>query len=159
MNVYQKQFEKRRETSAYWHNKSQDLLVSARTLSNAMQNDNRLEINCQAPYKMLMGMAFELLFKCHCVDAEVSFRHTHNLVELASAAGLSATSHEIAILRDLSAFIVWDGRYPVPKTSKLLEEHWKHQSNSVQCADSDFEKLLPIWRRFSDLYLLKHQDR
>jgi hypothetical protein len=155
VNVYQNQFDERQQTSAYWHNRSHDLLVSARTLSKAMEDDKRLEVNCLPSYKMLIGMSFELLLKCHCIAAETSFRPTHDLVELARTANLRVSKHEIEVLKILSAFIIWDGRYPIPKTVKMLEEHWKHQNDFLQGDELDFEKLLPIWRRFSDLYLEK----
>lgn len=153
MNVYQNVFDERRRSSAYWHNRSSDLLISARTLSKAMAESNGLELSCWAPYKMLIGMSFELLFKCHCVENGIAFRPTHDLVQLARTANLPISAHEIDILKTLSAFIVWDGRYPIAKTVNLLEEHWKHQSKSSQGDELDFDKLLPIWRRFSDLYL------
>jgi len=157
VNVYQNEFDKRQRSSAYWHNGSHDLLVSARTLSKAMADNKGLEVNYWAPYKMLIGMSFELLFKCHCVEAGTSFRHTHDLVELAKTANLRASRHEIEVFKTLSAFIIWDGRYPIPKTAKSLEEHWKHQIDLSQSDELDFEILLPIWRRFSDLYLERHR--
>lgn len=146
-------FDERRTSSAYWHNRSSDLLISARTLSKAMAESHGLELSCWAPYKMLIGMSFELLFKCHCVETGITFRPTHDLVQLARTANLPISGPETGILKTLSAFIVWDGRYPIPKTVELFEEHWKHQSKSSQDDELDFDKLLPIWRRFSDLYL------
>lgn len=157
VDVYQKQFDERQKTPAYWHNKSNDLLVSARALSRAMEDCKSLEINCWAPYKMLIGMSFELLFKCHCIAAGTNFRPTHDLVELARSANLRTSKHEDEVLKTLSAFIIWDGRYPTPKTATLLEQHWKRQRDFLQCDELDFEKLLPIWRRFSDLYLEAHR--
>lgn len=118
-----------------------------------MAERDGLELSCWAPYKMLIGMSFELLFKSHCVKNGIAFRPTHDLVQLVRTANLPISGHEIDILKTLSAFIVWDGRYPIPKTVELLEEHWKHQSKSSQDDELDFDKLLPIWRRYSDLYL------
>lgn len=67
MDLYEKQYETRKNTPAYWHNKSTDLFISARTLWKSMESNKNLEVNCWSTYKMLMGMAFELLFKAHCV--------------------------------------------------------------------------------------------
>ena len=165
MDLYNKQFELRQETPAYWHNKSLDLLVSARTLWKAMQKERNLEINCWSTYKMLMGMSLELLFKAHCVGAGVSFGATHDLVSLAKTANFT-TSKENGILNVLSEYIIGDGRYPTPKKPQHLENHWKNQNKvlndkknlgglTVQVSNNklDFENLLPIWRKYSDLFM------
>lgn len=94
MDLYNKQFELRQETPAYWHNKSHDLLVSARTLWKAMQKERDLEINSWSTYKILMGMSLELLFKAHCVGAGVSFGATHDLVSLAKTANFTTSKEE-----------------------------------------------------------------
>lgn len=93
MDAYQKQFELRQETPAYWHSKSHDLFVSARTLLKAMQGDKSLKINCWSTYKMLMGMSLELVFKAHCVGGGISFGATHDLVLLAKTANMITTKN------------------------------------------------------------------
>ncbi|WP_063704345.1 hypothetical protein [Pseudoalteromonas gelatinilytica] len=166
MNIYNKQFELREETPAYWHNKSNDLLVSARTLWEAMQKEKALVINCWSTYKMLMGMSFELLFKAHCVGAGIRFGATHDLVSLAKTANFTMSKEENGILNVLSEYIIWDGRYPIPKRSQHLENHWKSQNKvlndkkslgglTVQTPNDklDFDNLLPIWRNYSELYM------
>lgn len=166
MDAYQKQFDVRQRNSAYWHGKSHDLLISALTLWKAMQGNNILEANCWGAYKMLMGMSFELLFKAHCVGAGISFRATHDLCELAQTADFTVSKQEAGIFRVLSGHIIWDGRYPIPKTPNQLENHWKLESDVLSdpaCIGDfstvpltgklDYEDLLPIWKRFSDLYL------
>ena len=166
MDTYQNQFNLRQGTSSYWHSKSHDLLVSARTLWVAMQENCNLEVNCWATYKMLIGMSFELMFKAHCVGAKIEFCKNHKLSDLAATAGVSITEAEKAILDILAEYIIWDGRYPTPKNSQHLREHWKNQSDilsdEVQMGNLkarrpngklDFGNLQPIWRRFSDAYL------
>lgn len=166
MDTYQKQFELRQETPAYWHNKSHDLFVSARTLWMAMQNDKNLEVNCWSTYKMLMGMSLELLFKAHCVGAGISFGATHDLVSLAKTANFTTSKDENGIFNVLSEYIIWDGRYPTPKKFQHLESHWKNQNKvlndnkklgnlTVQVSNNklDFENLLPVWRKYSDLFM------
>lgn len=152
MDLYNKQFELRQETPGYWHNKSHDLLISARTLWKAMQSEKELEINCWATYKMLMGMSFELLFKAHCIGSGIEFNPTHDLVALASTASLPTSKDENKILKVLSEYVIWDGRYPTPKKPEHLKGHWKNQ---VSLLDDklDLEKLMPIWRRFSDSFM------
>lgn len=152
MDLYNKQFEQRQEIPGYWHSKSHDLLVSARTLWKAMQSKKELEINCLATYKMLMGMSFELLFKAHCIGSGTEFRSTHDLVALANTARLCTSKDENKILKVLSEYIIWDGRYPTPKNPEHLKEHWKNQASLLDDT-LDLEKLMPLWRRFSDSFM------
>ena len=152
MDIYNKHFELRQETPGYWHNKSLDLLVSARTLWRAMQSEKELKINCWATYKMLMGMSFELLFKAHCIGSGKYLSTTHDLVVLANTASLPTSKDENKILKVLTEYIIWDGRYPTPKKLEHLERHWKNKANGLD--DSlEFEELMPIWRRFSDSFI------
>lgn len=153
MDAYRKQFELRQDAPAYWHNKSHDLLVSARILWKAMQGNKELQFNCWATYKMLMGMSFELLLKAYCVCAEIEFKPTHDLVVLARTANLPTSKEENKILKILSEYVIWDGRYPIPKTPEKLKEH---SNNQAQLLDDklDLENLMSIWRRFSDLFMV-----
>lgn len=155
MDPYQAQFDTRLKTSAYWHNKSHDLLVSARTLWKAVEGNKDLEINCWTTYKMLMGMSFELLFKAHCVGADVSFNSTHDLVALAHTASLPASKGEKQILKVLSEYVIWDGRYPTPKKPEHLKDHWKSQA-ILPDENLDLENLMPLWRRFSDSFIAQY---
>lgn len=152
MDLYNKQFEQRQEIPSYWHSKSHDLLVSARTLWKAMQSKKELEINCWATYKMLMGMSFELLFKAHCIGSGTEFRSIHDLVALANTASLYTSKDENKTLKVLSEYIIWDGRYPTPKNPEHLKEHWKNQASLLDDT-LDLEKLMPLWRRFSDSFM------
>jgi hypothetical protein len=169
MDAYQKQFELRQETPAYWHNKSHDLFISARTLWVAMQDNKSLEVNCWPTYKMLMGLSFELLFKAHCVGAGINFADIHDLVKLARTANFTITKDENGILKVLSEYIIWDGKYPIPKKPQHLENHWKNQSQvlsdkkkfgglTVQVSNDklDFENLSPFWQKYSDQFMDKY---
>lgn len=155
MDLYNKQFEQRQETPSYWHSKSHDLLVSALTLWNAMQSDKKLEVNCWATYKMLMGMSFELLFKAHCVGSGTEFKSTHDLVGLANIASLSTTKEENKLLKVLSEYVIWDGRYPTPKKPEHLKAHWKNQASLLD-DKLDLDALMPLWRRFSDSFMAQY---
>lgn len=153
MNAYQKQFDMRQKTPAYWHSKSHELLVAARIIWKAMRENSGIE--CWATYKMLTGMSFELLFKAHCVGAGIKYANTHDLVMLARTANFSTSNEESGILKVLSEYIIWDGKYPTPKEAKYLESHWKNEGNVLNDA-LDFENLIPIWRKYSDLFMEKY---
>jgi hypothetical protein len=155
MDLYHKQYDTRQNTPAYWHNKSHDLLVTARTLWEAMQGNKVLEVNCSASYRMLLGMSFELIFKAHCVGAGIAFAATHDLAALVRTANFTTSKKENDIFQLLSEYIIWDGRYPTPKSPAKLKLHWETQ-NTVLDDELDFENLLPLWRKFSDSFMAKY---
>lgn len=134
-----------------------------------MRENKGLEIHCWSAYKMLMGMSFELLFKAHCVGAGISFAATHDLLALATTANFSTSNDESEILKILSEYIIWDGKYPIPKKAQHLEGHWKNEGNVLSDKKQvgnlnvlvsndklDFENLLTIWRKYSDLFMEKY---
>lgn len=155
MDLYQEQYDTRSSTPAYWHNKSHDLFVSGYTLWKGMQVNSDLEINCLATYKMLMGMSFELLFKAHCIGAGISFGTNHDLVALARTATFTTSREENRILKVLSEYVIWDGRYPTPKQPEHLKGHWQNQ-NKVSDEKLDFENIHSFWRKFSDSFIGKY---
>lgn len=155
MDLYNKQFEQRQKTPSYWHSKSHDLLVSARTLWNAMQGEKNLEVNCWAAYKMLMGMSFEPLFKAHYVGSGTDFKSTHDLVSLANIVSLSTSKEENKLLRVLPEYVIWAGRYPAPKKSEHLKWHWNNQASLLD-DKLDLDALMPLWRRFSDSFMAQY---
>lgn len=101
---------------------------------------------------MLMGMSFELLIKAHCVAAGIRFSQTHDLVALAKTANLTTSNNENKLLNLLSAYVLWDGRYPIPKKTEHLKNHWTNQTTKSD-NETNFDKLLLIWRRFSDSFM------
>jgi len=169
MDSYQKEFEVRSNESAYWHNKSLDLFVSAKTLWKAMEDSKHLEISCLSTYKMLMGVSFELLFKSHCIGLGVAVETNHNLPALAKRAEVATTKDENKILTILSDYIVWEGRYPVPKKVGQLKHHWENEAQvtrnskkvgqltlSTLNEELDLGSLSKIWRKHSDMYIAKY---
>lgn len=167
MDSYEKQFNTNEENSTAWHNKSADLLVSARVLWKAMENDDNPSIQCWSPYKMLMGMSFELLFKAICIQKNLTFKHTHNLVSLSESADINLSEDEASILSVLTEYIYWDGKYPNPKDKDALEKHWKNENKVTNDETKiggltfqdpngklDFDQLIEIWRKYSDAYMV-----
>lgn len=170
MDSYDYQFMNLSNNSLHWHNKAGDLFVSANVLWDAMSNGSAVQ--CWSTYKMLMGLSFELLFKSIAIQRKLTFSATHQLVEIANSANLKLTIDEKEILRVLTEYILWDGKYPVPHKKTHLENHWKHENKvaydkekrgilTIQRQNNklDFDELAIIWRKYSDLYMIEYTKR
>lgn len=166
MNLYERKFEENNKNPLAWRNKSSDLFKSAHVLWDAMDNNNDL-FYCLSPYKMLMGMSFELLFKAICIQREVEFKHSHNLFNLSQSANVSLTKEEVSILKILTEYIVWDGKYPNPKGKDNFEHHRQNENKVVsdhfnignlnlqrRNRKLDFEPLAKIWRKCEAAYVI-----
>jgi hypothetical protein len=138
-------FEWYRDVAIYWYNKSSDLRGSAGALwisrqkafSTAIVKKLHLgegfSMGAATPsvYLMLCGMSLELLYKAILVATRQKVPHEHILVKLAKLAGVSVGADETALLRILTESIVWDGRYPVPKTVASFDELRKLRSKHL----------------------------
>ena len=62
------QFNEMSENPKYWHNKAAELFTSAGVIWKAMNSGKGLYAQCDATYKMLMGMSFEALLKGLCIE-------------------------------------------------------------------------------------------
>jgi HEPN domain len=122
-------FERRKKLSIYWHNKASDLRGSAGALWASMHDPDAyavaeelgfvqgfsFSVACFPIYHMLCGMALELLLKAIIVAQGDAPKATHDLVALSRDAAIQLTDKHSALLKILSAAIIWEGRYPVPK--------------------------------------------
>lgn len=174
---YEREFEARKNSPLWWHNKASDLFASAGALHFVMSktsNDIPSELGfekgfsmgvaCNPVYQMLFGMSFEAILKAICVVKDIQVPTTHNLVSLANTAGLAITDKEKSIFEFLTESTVWNGRYPVPKKQEFLEKHWKQGSDLLFYpvpskgvlkfrTPNDilsWESLSSIWRRLSN---------
>ena len=120
----------------YWLSKARDLHAAAGALWYCMQNNEAQRI---APsiglgeavdmtaatwrvYRMLCGMALELAYKALAVLQRKPVLTVHDLVQLAQHAGVPLLkAKDVRLLHLLTECIVWDGRYPVPKSNDSLE--------------------------------------
>ena len=135
-----RQFESAGNSPRAWQIVAENLLFAARTLSERCgtfdsqstdaQFSNRAQLG--AVELMLKGMAVECLIKALWLGRGNSFvkagkffnvpgAGAHDLPQLALAAGLNTSSFEVDLLRRLSHFIEYGGRYPVPRTSNKLK--------------------------------------
>lgn len=82
------------------------------------------------PAFMLMGLAIEVAFKGVLIRNDPNIieegilgkkLNTHCLVDLAKYCELNFNDEQIAMLKLLEEFIVWSGRYPLPKKTGGLK--------------------------------------
>lgn len=66
-------------------------------------------------------MSLELAYKSILVALHRSVPATHDLLRLATLAEIRLTKSEAGVLELLHQCILWEGRYPVPKTPAALE--------------------------------------
>ncbi|MFU2126801.1 HEPN domain-containing protein [Gallibacterium anatis] len=162
-NSYENTFNRMDKCDAYWHSKAGDLLISASILWN-----HKEEIGCWNTYKMLMGMSFELLIKAILIQSGISITHTHNLRNLANNIEVNLSKDELNLLDILSEYIIWAGKYPIPKKSESLEKLYKlEQKNLYDVVEKigelelvssndkfDFDNLHKLWSKIAEKYRL-----
>lgn len=106
-----REFARLNESELRWRNKADDLRLAAEAVWESRK---------QGPvYLMLCGMSLEALYKAIAVVRGKEVQHSHDLLGLAARAGLRVDVSEEGALELLTAAIVWDGRYPVPRK-------WRH---------------------------------
>ncbi|MGD1396503.1 hypothetical protein ACP6IB_26875 [Vibrio harveyi] len=179
--IYDLQFEQMSGNSSYWHSKSCHLRESAEILWDAWSRGETLDSG--DTYRMIMGMSFELLFKSFLVANSIEIEHTHNLNDLAERAGFTLDDKESCILHNLTGYIYWEGKYPVPKpiaTRKLnvsggegiksqrepflsiyasdqnIIEDQSAVTSLLTSNDLDYDNLLLLWQKFNNEYVSKH---
>jgi len=67
---------------------------------------------------------------------------------LANTASLFTSKEENKVLKVLSEYVIWDGRYPTPMQPEHLKGHWKNLSSLLD-GKLDLDALMLLWRRFS----------
>ena len=118
---------------------------------------------------MLCGMSLELLFKAIVVakDGEPD-KNSHDLPALAKSAGVPVTDKQAGLLKLLSQYVIWAGRYPVPKSKdkydKLASIESQHLWITKKVAGSkflkerlsdtqlDWEPFHQLWKHANDIY-------
>lgn len=124
-----------------WELVAQDLLAAAQLLSERHDSFDRESLGQDDPVPpegrvkpvelMLRGMAVECMLKAlwvkrgHAIVQDGKYLGVHNagqhdLPQLASAAGFVSDAVEMDLLRRLSHFVQYGGRYPVPRAASQL---------------------------------------
>jgi len=93
----------------------------------ALTDEQELALRLRGPFAMLAGMAIEDMLKGAIVQAMPSKERTappksHDLVELSNKAKRSWNDSQRDLLKRLTTFIVWAGRYPVALTEAGTQE-------------------------------------
>lgn len=135
MDIPSNVFERRKRLAIYWYNKSSDLRGSAGALWASMDTTRSKEITeelglgkgfsmkiATGPVYGICGMSLELLYKAIVVaKGEEPNTNSHKLSDLAKDAGMSVTVQQVGLLEILSEYIMWNGRYPVPKKHENMQ--------------------------------------
>ncbi|MEZ9924862.1 hypothetical protein AB4365_12540 [Vibrio breoganii] len=177
-SIYDSQFKQMNEISSYWHSKSCHLKDSSKVLWDVWDSGHSFDSG--DTYRMLMGMSFELLFKSFIVGRKLGVKQTHNLEELAGLAGFTLSKKEIDIFTNLTGYIYWQGKYPVPKpiarrkvqisggegiklqrepfistytSDQNIIEDEPNNPGALNSDDLDYAKLLLLWQKFNKHYI------
>jgi hypothetical protein len=116
-----------------------------------------LSLRLRGPFAMLAGMAIEnmlkgLILQRTARDARLELMSkkkliTHDLVTLATRAGVELADFEQELLARLSRFIVWAGRYPVALTATDTE------NTDRDLTSDDYPMLVELSQRLLDVHL------
>lgn len=166
--------------ASFWYQKSVSLYASATLIWNARQvernhefvdclglkGDFSVEIGCEHPYLMMMGLSYEVLMKAICVAEKKEYpQNNHELISLAKLVDIKFSPKEKDQLRLLSEFIAWDGRYPVPKKHEKLTQHWNSTRKKLWKTEEilgfevtsrtdifEHDSLKKLWLKLQDKY-------
>ncbi len=122
----------RKNAPLWWFNKSSDFHASAGALWLSMDNSMaahyveklnlgdgfRMSVAVWPVFMMLCGMSLELIYKAISVAKGDQVKTHHKLIDLAQAAGIKIDNQAKAYLKELTEFIIWAGKYPVPKDNQ-----------------------------------------
>lgn len=184
--VFKSRYEELKEAPLWWHNKAQDLHASAGSLWLSMNNEYKdvfceklgfgksfdLYVSNHNVYYMLFGLSFELLFKSILVLRDPTKRvpENHNLLYLANEAKIDLNRIEKAILDLLSEYVIWVGKYPIPKDEKELNNYndkfAKAAVNRIKINNITIEKyngvlewdqINTIWNKTNKIFFEEYQ--
>lgn len=160
-------YERRRSNPGAWFGTSASLRHAAmmlwRELKPALDlwvetappvnDDVALALRLRGPFAMLMGMAIENMLKGLIVQqtprtesATRTVAQHHQLAQLASDAQFKIDTAERELLKRLTTFIYWAGRYPVPPTAAKAQD-------SRALRSDDYARLVAMSQRLTDRHL------
>jgi hypothetical protein len=137
-------YEREEKLSIYRFNRASDLRGAAGAVWFAMeQKDTRIQdaldmesgysfsIACPSVFLMLCGLSLELLYKALIVERGGAVETVHKLRKLSLAAGLTMSEGDLALLDILTHYVVWAGKYPIPRSG---EEEYKQLGEQIEAS-------------------------
>jgi hypothetical protein len=133
-------------------------MAAARTAAQTAALEER--VRYRGPFFLLAGLAIENQVKALIVARQISSgekprsarevlnlfpngKHQHNLVRLAGCAQVQLSDPECTLLTRLSSFVMWAGRYPIPKN----ESDARFERTTGECDLREVEQLIEKLRR------------
>jgi hypothetical protein len=132
-------------------------------------------------YLMLMGLSLELLLKSFYIAKSMKPPTHYCLDNLTSECFCVLTNKENIVLKVLSGFITWQGRYPTPKdkidkttgkntgyesikaqskpfenTMSFTEQLVGKSNSTLNWCDLDFDNLQILWKKINSEYLSRY---
>lgn len=160
-----------------WWNKAESLHASALVVWHAY-HDEKTAIGAQSlgfaegfslgaalppVFCLLAGLSIEVLLKAICKGLEVPVRNIHRLADLVEDTGITVNEDDKIILRAMTEYIYWAGRYPTP--SKLTqwnaaEEVFRQQQPSsgifgkyfIEEREMNLENYGRLWNVFAECF-------
>jgi len=163
--------------SSFWYQKSVSLYASASLIWDGMNSPKErefikglglksefsVELGCLDNYLMVFGLSYEVMLKAICIRKISSFPKSHKIHELAKHAKITLNKGEVLLLSILSEFVIWEGRYPIPKNHEVMMKHWDATRNALWEEDKiiggkfrtdvfEYYRLKNLWLKLSDVY-------
>lgn len=167
VDPYSQEF-RNRQSPQWWYNKASQLHASAAVIwhfgvANNVPDSIKKElgfpsgfsfdVGCFPVFPLLCGLAIETLLKGIIVLSGDRVEFKHNLVGLAEDAKLELDEALKKNLRFLSEAVIWDSKYPVPKSENHLRSHWLEHSD-ISWSWDEHRK---IWDRFADEFFAREK--
>lgn len=117
-----------RKITGYTHDQvgaeAENWMGNARLFKNAADLiATQNEYSPPLPFYFNAGLSIELGLKAVAVAKFKDFPKTHKLIDLVRLSGIEITLEQEVTLELLSEFIIWAGRYPVPKKADQWDKH------------------------------------
>jgi len=109
-------YELHREALLPYYNKAEELRGAALIIWAAHQSENH------PVFSFLAGLSLEVLLKGICKGLARPAKNIHRLVDLSASAGIDLTNDDTIILRAMTEYIYWAGRYTTPTSL----QSWLH---------------------------------
>jgi len=172
-----------KEPFSIWRIQAYDLRASAGLLWYAIENNDHTQMkgylglsegidigaSCKRTYCMIAGLAFELLLKSIVLEKKpnISFIDSHNLLHLLKICEIEICQDELNILNLLTEYVVWAGRYPIPKKAEDIVRYnnifnrtvvdFSQTGNTTTLkynGSLEWESVMKLWRTFEDIIAL-----